>query len=59
MGRATGGEMVSLHPCDLGNPAQCARLVELAVSGFGRMGVLYNLAARSCSSWLEGFTDEE
>src|ERR1700678_155508 len=57
--RAAGGEMVSLHPCQLGDPAECARLVELAVSEFGRIDVLYNLAARSHFSWLEGFTDEE
>jgi NAD(P)-dependent dehydrogenase (short-subunit alcohol dehydrogenase family) len=57
--RAAGGEMVSLHPCDLGDPAGCARLVELAVNEFGRIDVLYNLAARSYFSWLEGFTDEE
>jgi NAD(P)-dependent dehydrogenase (short-subunit alcohol dehydrogenase family) len=59
MVRAAGGEMVSLHPCHLGNPAECTRLVELAVSGFGRIDVLYNLAARSHFSWLEGFTDKE
>jgi NAD(P)-dependent dehydrogenase (short-subunit alcohol dehydrogenase family) len=59
MVRAAGGEMVSLHPCHLGDPAECARLVELAVSEFGRIDVLYNLAARSHFHWLEGFTDEE
>ena len=30
--RAAGGEMVSLQPCRLGDPAECARLVDLAVS---------------------------
>jgi NAD(P)-dependent dehydrogenase (short-subunit alcohol dehydrogenase family) len=59
MVRAAGGEMVSLHPLHLGDPAECVRLVELAVSEFGRIDVLYNLAARSHFSWLEGFTDEE
>jgi NAD(P)-dependent dehydrogenase (short-subunit alcohol dehydrogenase family) len=39
--------------------ALCARLVELAVNEFGRIDVLYNLAARSYFSWLEGFTDKE
>src|SRR6202453_1887691 len=43
---AAGGTMVSLQPCHLGDPAECARLVELAVSEFGRIDVLYNLAAR-------------
>jgi NAD(P)-dependent dehydrogenase (short-subunit alcohol dehydrogenase family) len=28
--------MVSLQPCHLGDPADCARLIELAVSEFGR-----------------------
>jgi NAD(P)-dependent dehydrogenase (short-subunit alcohol dehydrogenase family) len=57
--RVAGGEMVSLHPLHLGDPAECARLVELAMSEFGRIDVLYNLAARSHFHWLEGFTDEE
>ena len=59
MVRAAGGEMVSLQPCRLSDPTECAKLVELAVSEFGRIDVLYNLAARSHFSWLEGFTDEE
>src|SRR6266704_6106859 len=59
MVRAAGGEMVSLQPCHLGDPAECARLVELAVSEFGRIDVLYNLAAKSHLHWFEGFTDEE
>src|SRR6202789_2173151 len=59
MVRAAGGHMVSLQPCRLGDPAECARLVELAVSEFGRIDVLYNLAAREHFHPLEGFTDEE
>ena len=35
MVRAAGGAMVSLQPCQLGDPAECARLVELAVSDSG------------------------
>jgi NAD(P)-dependent dehydrogenase (short-subunit alcohol dehydrogenase family) len=54
-----GGTMVSLQPCHLGDPVECARLVELAVSEFGRVDVLYNLAARSHLHWFEGFTDGE
>jgi NAD(P)-dependent dehydrogenase (short-subunit alcohol dehydrogenase family) len=57
--RAAGGAMVSLQPCQLGDPAECARLVELAVSEFGRIDVLYNLAARERFHPLEGFTDED
>jgi NAD(P)-dependent dehydrogenase (short-subunit alcohol dehydrogenase family) len=50
---------VSLQPCHLGDPADCVRLIELAVSEFGRIDVLYNLAAKAHFQWLEGFTDEE
>jgi NAD(P)-dependent dehydrogenase (short-subunit alcohol dehydrogenase family) len=59
MVRAKGGEMVSLQPCRLNDPTECARLVELALSGFGRIDVLYNLAARSHFSPIESFTDED
>jgi NAD(P)-dependent dehydrogenase (short-subunit alcohol dehydrogenase family) len=58
MGRAAG-QMVSQHPSRISDPAECAKLVELAVSEFGRIDVLYNLAARSHLHWFEGFTDEE
>jgi NAD(P)-dependent dehydrogenase (short-subunit alcohol dehydrogenase family) len=57
--RAAGGEMVSLQPCRLSDPAECAKLIELAVSEFGRIDVLFNLAARSHFHRLEDFTDEE
>jgi NAD(P)-dependent dehydrogenase (short-subunit alcohol dehydrogenase family) len=57
--RAAGGEMVSLQPCLLSEPAECVRLVELAVSEFGRIDVLFNLAARSHFHRLEDFSDEE
>jgi NAD(P)-dependent dehydrogenase (short-subunit alcohol dehydrogenase family) len=56
---AGGGEMVSLQPCRLSDPAECAKLVELAVSEFGRIDVLFNLAARSHFSRLEDFSDAE
>src|SRR3984957_1913933 len=59
MVHAAGGTMVSLQPCHLGDPAECARLVELAVSEFGRIDVLYNLAARPHLHWFEDFTNEE
>ncbi len=47
MVRAAGGQMVSLQPCRLTDPAVCGELVELAVSEFGRIDVLFNLAATS------------
>jgi NAD(P)-dependent dehydrogenase (short-subunit alcohol dehydrogenase family) len=51
--RAAGGEIVSLQPCRLSDPADCAKLVELAVSEFGRIDVLFNLAARTHFGPLE------
>jgi NAD(P)-dependent dehydrogenase (short-subunit alcohol dehydrogenase family) len=57
--QADGGHMVSLQPCLLSDPAECARLVDLAVSHFGRIDVLFNLAGRSHFAWLENVTDQE
>jgi NAD(P)-dependent dehydrogenase (short-subunit alcohol dehydrogenase family) len=59
MVHAAGGKMVSLQPCLLDDPAECARLVDLAISQFGRIDVLFNLAGRSHFAWLENVTDEE
>src|ERR1700677_1525098 len=59
MVHAAGGQMVSLHPCLLDDPADCARLVELAVTEFGRIDVLYNLAARSHFHWLRHLRHKE
>jgi NAD(P)-dependent dehydrogenase (short-subunit alcohol dehydrogenase family) len=59
MVHAAGGEMVSLQPCRLSDPADCARLVELAVGEFGRIDVLFNLAAKTHFSWLEDITDDD
>ena len=57
--RAEGGEMVSLQPCRLDDPAESTRLVDFAVEQFGRIDVLFNLAARAHFSWLEDVTDED
>jgi NAD(P)-dependent dehydrogenase (short-subunit alcohol dehydrogenase family) len=59
MVQAAGGKMVSLQPCRVNDPTECARLVELAMGEFGRIDVLFNLAAKSHFSPLESFTDEE
>lgn len=57
--RTAGGQMVSLQPGHLSNPDDCAKLVELAVSEFGRIDVLFNLAAKTHFSWLEEVTDDD
>jgi NADP-dependent 3-hydroxy acid dehydrogenase YdfG len=57
--RGEGGAMVSMQPCRLTQPADCQALVDLAVHTFGRIDVLFNLAAVSWFNWLEDITDEE
>ena len=59
MARAEGGRMVSLQPCHLSDPGDCGRLVELAVSEFGQIDVLFNLAAAAYFNRLEDISDEE
>ncbi len=59
MVHAAGGEMVSLQPCRLDEPSECVKLVDQALNAFGRIDVLFNLAARSHFSRLETFTDED
>jgi NAD(P)-dependent dehydrogenase (short-subunit alcohol dehydrogenase family) len=59
MVKGAGGQMVSTQPCHLTDPAECAALVDFAVSTFGRIDVLFNLAARSHFDLLQDFTDEE
>lgn len=57
--RGAGGEMISKHPCHLDDPADCEALVKLAVSTYGRIDVLFNVAATAYFNWLEDITDEE
>lgn len=57
--RAAGGQMVSVQPCPLSDPAECAKLIELAMSEFGRIDVLFNLAGKSHFGWLEDVTNGE
>jgi NAD(P)-dependent dehydrogenase (short-subunit alcohol dehydrogenase family) len=57
--RGAGGEMVSMQPCRLDDPADCDALVQLALGTFGRLDVLFNLAGMQYFNWLEDITDEE
>jgi len=57
--RGAGGQMVSLQPCHLDDPADCAQLVDLAIQTFGRIDVLFNLAGKSHFGRLENVTDED
>jgi NAD(P)-dependent dehydrogenase (short-subunit alcohol dehydrogenase family) len=56
---ADGGQMVSLHPSQVNKPDECARLVDFAIRAFGRIDVLFNLAARSTFRPIESFSDSE
>src|SRR6201992_3351238 len=57
--RAAGGEMVSMHPCRLTDTADCEALLDVAVSSYGQIDVLFNLAGAQYFNWLEDITDEE
>jgi NAD(P)-dependent dehydrogenase (short-subunit alcohol dehydrogenase family) len=57
--RGGGGEMISMQPCHLGEPADCQALIDLALSTYGRVDVMFNLAGRQYFNWLEDITDEE
>ena len=57
--KAADGEMVSLQPCVVSDPADCVRLVDLALSEFGRIDVLFNLAAKTHFGGLESVTDQD
>src|SRR6478735_11966379 len=57
--RAAHGDMVSLQPCDLARPDDCAALVDLAMRTYGRVDVLFNLAATAYFNPLEDISDDE
>ena len=59
MVEVAGGEMASLQPCILSDPAECARLVDFAVSKLGRIDVLFNLAGRSHFGRVENVSDDD
>jgi NAD(P)-dependent dehydrogenase (short-subunit alcohol dehydrogenase family) len=57
--QADGGEIVSMAPCRLSDTTDCIALIELAIRTFGRIDVLFNLAASSYFNWFEDITDHE
>jgi NAD(P)-dependent dehydrogenase (short-subunit alcohol dehydrogenase family) len=57
--KAAGGQMVSLQPCILSDPAECKRFVDFAVGEFGRIDVLFNLAGRSHFGFIENVSDQD
>jgi NAD(P)-dependent dehydrogenase (short-subunit alcohol dehydrogenase family) len=57
--RAGGGQMVSLHPCNLTAEADCRALLDLAEASYGGIDVLFNNAARGYFAWIEDMSPEE
>jgi len=57
--QSMGGEMVSLSECDLTDVKQCKRLVDLAVSTYGRVDVLFNNAAMAYFGWVDEISNDD
>jgi len=57
--KATGGNMISLHPADLTTIEDCRRLIDLAILEYGRIDVLFNNAAMAHFNWIEDISAEE
>lgn len=57
--REEGGEMVSLQPCDLTDRDQAARLIDLALSSYDGIDVVYNSAAYAFFAPFAELTYEE
>jgi len=52
----SGGEMISMQPCDLTNAEQAEALVELAVRTYGGVDIAYNNAGMAWFAWMEDMT---
>ncbi len=59
MVKASGGEMVSLQPVDLGDTNQVKRWINFAIKTYGRVDVLYNNASSPKFAPIEQMTEEE
>jgi NAD(P)-dependent dehydrogenase (short-subunit alcohol dehydrogenase family) len=56
--RASGGTMVSLHPCDMSKRPDVDRLMELAADTYGGIDVLYNNGSMAYFAWLPDMSYE-
>jgi NAD(P)-dependent dehydrogenase (short-subunit alcohol dehydrogenase family) len=56
--RSAGGQMVSLHPCDMSVRCDVDRLMGFAIQHYGRIDVLYNNASMAYFGWLPDMTYE-
>ena len=56
--RSAGGQMVSLHPCDMSVRGDVDRLMGFAIQHYSRIDVLYNNASMAYFGWLPDMTYE-
>jgi NAD(P)-dependent dehydrogenase (short-subunit alcohol dehydrogenase family) len=56
--KEAGGEMISLHPCDLTNSIQVQKLIDLAITSYGGFDILYNNAGTAWIAPMEEMTDK-
>jgi meso-butanediol dehydrogenase/(S,S)-butanediol dehydrogenase/diacetyl reductase len=59
MVEAAGGEMISLHPLDLGDGNQVKKWLDFGMKAYGKMNILYNNAAVSAFAPIELMTEEQ
>ncbi|OGO17794.1 MAG: dehydrogenase [Chloroflexi bacterium RBG_16_50_11] len=59
MVKATGGEMVSIQPVDLGDGNQVKQWIDFAIKIYGRIDILYNNASAPKFAPIEQMTEEE
>ncbi|TAK82007.1 MAG: SDR family oxidoreductase [Betaproteobacteria bacterium] len=56
--RQTGGQMIADNECDLAKPGHVAKLVDLALTEYCRIDVLYNNAAMAWFGWVPEMAHE-
>jgi NAD(P)-dependent dehydrogenase (short-subunit alcohol dehydrogenase family) len=56
--RGAGGDMISLHPCDMSVRSDVDRLMTLAETTYGGIDVLYNNGSMAYFAWLTEMTYE-
>jgi NAD(P)-dependent dehydrogenase (short-subunit alcohol dehydrogenase family) len=57
--RASGGDMVSLHPANMARAEDAAAVIELAIATYGRLDVLYNNCGACRIDWVPDMSYED
>src|SRR5258708_23748080 len=58
MVKDTGGEMISMQPCDLTDPGRVKELIDLAVTTYGGFDIVYNNAGTAWIAPIEDMKDK-